>query len=422
MNLSEFIACLIESLIVVRLCNRFLTFKIETLWWLKSLLFFVALSTHSVFFTIMNEYKYISIAFLLFIIFIYCFVFLKGELPEKLFVTFIPALTSMPISMICIHAFSVKGEKDPTNYIVLFVSKLGFFVLCEIIIRLKKKSFFLTPFQWGLQISCYIITFLVSSILWKVSAENSEANNSYLCIFILLALLDVFLYIILIMMQKGVDDKEEKNALQMELDNRIMLVSETEKRYNEIKVLRHDMKHYISTAATLIAENQSLKAKEYLEEVLEDKLLPTKGAVFTGSSIIDAILSEKQTQCIKKNIEFKVQIDTEFGDVTELDLGVIIANLIDNAVKGCEKSETPSITVSIKRVKAYLKIDVNNSLESSVLNKNPDLNTTQPDHNNHGFGIRSVRDIAAKYDGKVMFNEDNKTFLAVVILKADCQS
>lgn len=422
MNLSEFLACLVESLIVVRFCNRFLGLKREKLKWLKSMLFFLFLSFHSVYFTIKSEYKYMSIALLLGIIFVYCLVYLKGELPEKLFVTFVPALTSMPISMICIHAFAVIDTKNPQNNLVLFFSKLGFFILCEIIVRLKKKSFSLTPFQWVLQISCYIITFSVSSILWRESSKSDENDFSYLIIFILLAVLNVFLYIILIMMQKGVDNYQEKNALQTELDNRIMLVSETEKRYNETRILRHDMKHYISTAVALLSENQSEEAKNYLENVLQEKLLLIKGTVFTGSSIVDAILSEKQAQCALKKIKFKVQIDTELGSVSELDLSVILANLIDNAINGCVNSKTPRIVISVKRAKAYLKIEIQNSVETEVLSKNPNLETTQRDNDNHGFGVRSVKDIAAKYDGKVMFSESFKNFSAVVILKADCQS
>ncbi len=75
MKLTEMLACFIESFIVVSLCDRFLGFKQEKLRWFKAILFFLILSAHSIFFTIMSEYKYISIVLLLVIIFTYCFVF-----------------------------------------------------------------------------------------------------------------------------------------------------------------------------------------------------------------------------------------------------------------------------------------------------------------------------------------------------------
>ncbi len=422
----EFLACLAESFIVVRFCNKFLGFKQKKFAQLKSAVFFLILSAHSIysvlFSTITSIHYIIYIALLFAIIFLYCVWFLKGTFPEKLLAAVIPMMATMLISLICIRAFSMIADETPSSPYVLFFSKFGFFIVCEIILKIKKKSFSLTPLQWAIQIPCYVITFLIANILWRISSERNSNESAYLVLFLLLALLNVLLYFTLLIIQKGADEKAAKAALQSELDNRKMMVSEFEKRYNEMKILRHDMKHYISTAATLISENQSQKAKEYLEEVLQDKISGAGGTVFTGSSIVDAVLSEKQAQCVHKGIEFKVQIDTEFGSISELDISVILANLIDNAIKGSVNSEIPSIIILVKRVKAYLKIEIKNYLKSSVLNPNPNLETTQSDNDIHGFGIRSVRDISAKYEGKVMFSENEKVFSAVVILKADCQS
>ena len=67
----EFLACLAESFITMEFCDRFLGFKKPNIMWLKSLMFFATLAFHSVFFTVMSEYKYISIFLLLVIIFSY---------------------------------------------------------------------------------------------------------------------------------------------------------------------------------------------------------------------------------------------------------------------------------------------------------------------------------------------------------------
>lgn len=372
----------------------------------------------------MSEYKHLSIFLLLIIIFSYCSIFLNGTISEKVFTTLVPALTSMPISLICIHTFSLivnDSRESHESILVLFFSKLGFFIVCEMIVKLKRKSFSLTPFQWALQISCYIISFSIASILWKISAGDPLNGGAYLCIYIMLALLNVFLFIMLIIIQKGAEERLEKTALQTELDNRIMLISEVEKKYSEIKILRHDMKHYLSSLSELISENKLQKAQDYLGEILQQKMMPAREAEYTGSSIVDAVLCEKQTVCNQNRIELKTQIDTEFGDISELDLSVIIANLFDNAIKGCEGSSNPKIRFLLKRMKAYLKIEFTNSVETEVLSQNPSLETTRSDKENHGYGIKSVKNIAEKYGGKVMFTEDDKTFTVVVILKVDYQ-
>ncbi len=417
----ELIAGFAEGFIVMRFCNKFLGFKNKRLSRLKSAAFFLVLSMCTIYFTINAHRRFLAVVLLFGIIMFYCVIFLKGTFLEKLFAAVIPVITTILTSLICIKTFSIIADKSQWSGYVLFSSKFGLFIVCEIILKLKKKSFSLSPSQWILPLSCYTITFIIATVLWRISASDFNNEQEYLIVFIFLALLNIMLYFMVLVFQKGADEKAAKAALQSELDNRKMMVSEFEKRYSEMKILRHDMKHYISTAATLISENQSQKAKAYLEEVLQDKILGTGGTIFTGNSIVDAVLSEKQTQCVNKGIEFKVQIDTEFGSISELDISVILANLIDNAIKGSVNSEIPSIVILVKRAKAYLKIEIKNSLGSSVLNQNPNLETTQSDNDIHGLGIRSVKDIAEKYEGKVMFSEYEKTFSAVVILKAEAE-
>lgn len=415
----DLIASFAEGFIVMRFCNKFLGFNNNRLSWLKSAAFFLVLSMHSIYFTIHSDRRFLSVVVLLGIILIYCVIFLKGTFLENLFAAVIPVITTTLISLICIKAFSIIADKSPWSAYVLFSSKFGLFIVCEMILKLKKKSFSLSPSQWILPIFCYMITFIISTVLWKVSASDLNNEHEFLIIFIFLALLNIMLYFMVLVFQKGADEKAAKAALQSELDNRKMMISEFEKRYIEMKILRHDMKHYLTSISELISENKLQKAQDYLEEILQQKLIPTGRYVFTGSSIIDAVLCEKQALCSQNNIEFSMQIDMETGDISEPDISVILANLIDNAVKGCEGTEKPRIRLQIKRIKSYLKIEVENTVKGGILRDNPDLRTTKFDKGNHGLGLISVKKIAENYDGRVMFSEIDNTFTVDVILKAN---
>ena len=60
---------------------------------------------------------------------------------------------------------------------------------------------------------------------------------------------------------------------------------------------------------------------------------------------------------------------------------------------------------------------VKNSIAGSVLDKNPNLITNKKDKSAHGYGIRSIKNIAGKYNGSVDFKEENGCFVAEIWLK-----
>ena len=68
-------------------------------------------------------------------------------------------------------------------------------------------------------------------------------------------------------------------------------------------------------------------------------------------------------------------------------------------------------------VKSYLHIVMKNTIEGSVLKENPHLNTTKKDNvEQHGYGLKSVRDIVKKYNGSMQINEQEGYFVVDVIL------
>ena len=58
----------------------------------------------------------------------------------------------------------------------------------------------------------------------------------------------------------------------------------------------------------------------------------------------------------------------------------------------------------------YQSIRIKNSIDSSVLETNPDLDSTKKDKVNHGLGTKIIRDITEKYEGICSFFEKNGMF------------
>lgn len=340
-------------------------------------------------------------------------------------VSVIPTITALPINLAVMGIFSAIADNNRTAVLpggilripVLFFTKAIFFFACEIVIRVRKKqSSSLTGFQWIIQISCFVISFLISSLLWNIFREQTDTSPYLLAIFFLIAALNILLYVLMTKMQRDNITKEEYALVKSNLEAQQKFAVETKERYSEMKTLRHDMKHYLSAAAELISDGKPEKAKSYIESVINEKINPTVVGVNTGSAVIDAVINRRLEICAENNIIIKCLIDTQFVADNDIDISILLSNLLDNAIRGCSGSENPVIELAVRGKKTFTYITVRNSISKSVLKSNPQLQTSKSDRSLHGFGIKSVKNIARKYGGSAEFKEENGTFLAEIWL------
>ena len=421
----EILASLLECCIFVRICSGFLGFKNEKMKWLKTISVYVPLAVVDVFLCQLEGFENISIFMLLALLLVYSFVFLKGQIWEKILVSVIPALTALPINMIVISAFSMLADNNRTEVMpggtmripALFFSKALFFFACEIVIKIKQKRYhYLTGYQWVLQLSCFLISFLISTLLWNISREQPETSPLFLLIFILIGVMNILLYIIMNKIQRDNITKEKYDLLKANISAQERLAIEIRERYSEVKTLKHDMKHYLMTVAEMIYDGKPLEAKKYIESIVDEKINSTNVGVNTGSVVIDAVINNKISLCNAKGIKMKSVIDTQFDSTHDIDISILLSNLLDNAITGCDISN-PHIELKILQRKSMTYIAIKNTVAASVLTDNPNLVTDKTNKSEHGYGIKSIKDIAKKYDGSVEFLEENGFFVAEVWLK-----
>lgn len=428
-NYMEWGASLVDCFIVVRFLNRWLPFRHDHYKGCATGILFFLLALDNIFLSQKNGAENFSILIMLFLISLYSFWLQRGRIYEKLLEIILPTITLFPINGIVLYAVSFVSEENidvlrssggELRILVLFFSKFAFFVICEILIKLKRnETSSLLSFQWVLQILCFIISFYIANTIWSISKQKPVDNYDVLFAFLLIALLNILLFILLNRMENSSRLREKYNLAQMNLEIQKQFVLNAQKRYQETNILRHDMKHYLMTAASLISNENLEDAKMYLETVLKEKLPLTSAGVQTGVVAVDSVINMKLSICREKGIAVKVIINTEFQEIDEMDMSILLANLLDNAMNGCKNSDEPRINLEIARKKSYIRIIVQNSILDSVLSDNPDLNTTKTEKSMHGYGIASIRKISSKYDGTVNFSEKEKMFIAEIWLHAE---
>lgn len=425
-NYAEWSASLAECFIIVRFLNRWLPFRYNNHKNIVTGILFILLAVDNIVLSQKERTENLSVLIMLLLILLYSFAFQRGRIYEKILEVLIPALTIFPINGIILYSVSfithqdvnmLRGSGGELRMLVLFFSKFAFFIVSEILIKVKKKdTSSLKSFQWLLQILCFVISFYIANIIWSISKEAPVNNDTILLAFILIAILNILLFSLLARMESNSRLREQYNLARMNLEIQKEFVLNAQKHYQETRIIRHDMKHYLMTAVGLISNGNSEEAKHYMETVLQEKMPLTSAGIQTGVVAVDSVINAKFAACREKGITVKAVLNTEFREVNEMDMSILLSNLLDNAMRGCRDCDRPVMELEITRIKSYIQIIVKNSISDSVLSCNPDLMTTKSEKNTHGYGIASIREVSGKYDGTVNFREEGKMFVAEIWL------
>ena len=103
------------------------------------------------------------------------------------------------------------------------------------------------------------------------------------------------------------------------------------------------------------------------------------------------------------------------------DVGIILQNLLQNAVEACEKVEEGErfIVLTGKRKGRFFLIEVKNSFAGEVVFGQDGLpvTTKQEDAPMHGIGLANVRREAERYMGELELKAIQQEFSAAVLLQ-----
>jgi signal transduction histidine kinase len=121
---------------------------------------------------------------------------------------------------------------------------------------------------------------------------------------------------------------------------------------NSMKILRHDMKHHLNAIEAFINDGMIAQAQKHLRTLNTD-LNIIVAEKFCENYVVNVFLSSY----IQKARNEKIAVDCE-ADIPEdihvnsIELGLVFANSLDNAINACKQIENISerkITVASKQ-------------------------------------------------------------------------
>lgn len=217
--------------------------------------------------------------------------------------------------------------------------------------------------------------------------------------------------------QKHFVEEQQVKAMKKRLE-------EAENFYGSIRKVRHEMKNHMANIKGLAETGQYGEIEEYVQR-MDETMQELEYRYVTGNAVTDVIINDKWRRAEKAGVRFEA--DFQYGgEIPVFDLGIILNNLLDNAIEACEKLEPGKgfIHLALKRRKQFLLLEVENSFDGIVpIREESSLPVTTKQSalpgiiTEHGIGLQNVRDVAERYFGGVRIKVKGDVFHVTVMLQ-----
>lgn len=258
----------------------------------------------------------------------------------------------------------VLGTKDQKVAIVFSVV-----ILVEIVFDLAMKA----AFTFDLPLS-YKITFAVTKTI--------------IVMFILFAEFEILLNGTLEANARATENLMRERMRQYELSRANM---------DAINVKAHDIRHQIRR----LGDGGAVVDQSVLDEIAHEVAI-YDSKVKTGNDALDTILTEKSLICANESITLSCIADGSSLDfMRAADLYALFGNALENAIEATRQvdGEKRSISLIVREVAGMASIHIENYFTGEVEFEDGIPKSSKGDDLNHGFGTKSMRNIAERYGG-----------------------
>ena len=151
-------------------------------------------------------------------------------------------------------------------------------------------------------------------------------------------------------------------------------------------------------------------------------------SIKTGNAVTDVIVNDRQKAAEKQGIRFRSEFTyPESERYDAYDIGIIVNNLLQNALEACGKMRQGGryIFISSRQKRKFFLIEVRNPFEGEIImdaDTNLPISTKEKEPfgrqgSMHGIGLSNVKREAEKYMGDVDIRVKKNEFSVTVMLQ-----
>ena len=187
---------------------------------------------------------------------------------------------------------------------------------------------------------------------------------------------------------------------------------------DQMRSFRHDMKNQIYIIKKLNDKGMHKEVSHTLERFL-DELNTYSTYSKSGNVIVDSMINYKLRSADALGIKVTTEIFMpENVDIEINDLVTVLGNLLDNAVTALtdESLTEKELFLKIAYDRNRIVISIKNNYIHSIKYSNGEIATTKSDSEDHGYGLKNVREVVKKYNGHIEIDHTDNIFCVNIII------
>lgn len=186
---------------------------------------------------------------------------------------------------------------------------------------------------------------------------------------------------------------------------------------DETRKARHDLRQHLAVVQSYLDQDDKIGLTKYIKSY-QNSLPFDIIEYFCANDVVNAIVNYYATQARNIGINFTANVMYPNNClVSDIDITVLLGNLLENAVEACKRELSDQTFIKLRmkqRGQATLFILIDNTCRTPIsFEKGTPLSSKRE---GMGIGILSIRDIAARYNGTVQFEQQKDVFYASVRL------
>ena len=308
------------------------------------------------------------------------------------------------------------------NHIVMFITRLIIYPVSLLLMIIYVRKPYLRAMStiksgWNMFGCISMFYTLLLLIFFNYPSTLSKRPGdipSILLIFILMLLTNLYYIQTLLRQEDYYHEKDINQMLELQMEMMKQRIDQTAEEKKSISIIRHDLRHILTTLNGMISGHDTDAAKAYIENSI--------GVIDTDSSekwcphpVLNAMFSSYFGSAKKQNIKIEAKLD--FSDITDTDaaaLSLVFANAIENAIQAVKELPEKQRFIHAKAL-SYPKLmfSVSNPYEGDILLDENGIPVSKK--SGHGIGIRSILAWCEKNNATCDFKiQDNYFTLRIV--------
>ncbi|MEG0805396.1 MAG: GHKL domain-containing protein [Lachnospiraceae bacterium] len=260
--------------------------------------------------------------------------------------------------------------------------------------------------------SMYVLAFYPSSLYQK--PDHIPAT-----LFFMATMVSTYLIVIRYVQYHQIsrETMEEKNLLEaynkgLAIHSEAVFAAE-----KNVSILRHDMRHFLASLSVLL-NNEKIEEAKAMLGAFQDNIGESRGMSYCENVQVNSVLCSICDKAERQGIRVEANlVISDQPQIEGLDLAMVIANLLENAINAAGKTENKNVKIIGRTVDKQLILEVKNAYAGQIeFDKDSGLPISKQGYG-HGFGMQSIEAFVRKYQACFDCYAEKQQFTARLLMK-----